>query len=173
MTVEISAELMGSVLDIGGGGEAVIGQIYGDRVTAIDNRQEELDEAPDCCSKVLMDATELLFPDCAFDNVTFFYTLMYMTGETQQRAICEAARVLKVGGSLHIWDCDIGSAFPDPFVVDLDILSGDKRIRTSYGIVKAGTQSSGSVIRLLEQAGLSTCLLKEEGGQFHIQCDKE
>lgn len=49
MTIEIKEKLDGSILDIGGGGEAVIGQIYKDRVTAIDNRQEELDGAPDCC----------------------------------------------------------------------------------------------------------------------------
>ena len=84
MTIEIKETLTGSILDIGGGGEAVIGQIYKDRVTAIDNCEEELEEAPDCCSKQLMDATELLFPDDSFDNVTFFYTLMYMTTEEQQ-----------------------------------------------------------------------------------------
>ena len=72
MNIEIKANLTGSILDIGGGGEAVIGRIYRDKVTAVDNRQEELDEAPDCCSKKLMDATELLFPDDSFDNVTFF-----------------------------------------------------------------------------------------------------
>ena len=70
MTIEIKETLTGSILDIGGGGEAVIGQIYKDRVTAIDNCEEELEEAPDCCSKQLMDATELLFPDDSFDNVT-------------------------------------------------------------------------------------------------------
>lgn len=79
MTIEIKETLTGSILDIGGGGEAVIGQIYKDRVTAIDNCEEELEEAPDCCCKQLMDATELLFPDDSFDNVTFFYTLMYMS----------------------------------------------------------------------------------------------
>jgi ubiquinone/menaquinone biosynthesis C-methylase UbiE len=93
--IEIIENLNGSILDIGGGGEGVIGQIYGKKVIAIDNRQEELDEAPDCCQKELMDATELLFPDESFDQVTFFYSLMYMTEEIQHRAICEAARVLR------------------------------------------------------------------------------
>lgn len=54
MTIEIKEKLTGSILDIGGGGEAVIGQIYKDRVTAIDNCKEELEEAPDCCSKQLI-----------------------------------------------------------------------------------------------------------------------
>lgn len=56
MTIEIKETLTGSILDIGGGGEAVIGQIYKDRVTAIDNCEEELEEAPDCCSKQLTGA---------------------------------------------------------------------------------------------------------------------
>lgn len=52
MIIKIESDLKGSILDVGGGGEAVIGQVYGDRVTAIDNRQEELDEAPTCCTKL-------------------------------------------------------------------------------------------------------------------------
>ena len=59
--IKLCRELKGTVLDIGGGGEGVIGQLYGKQVTAIDNRQEELDEAPDCCEKVLMDATQMTF----------------------------------------------------------------------------------------------------------------
>ncbi len=37
MIIEIKKNLVGSVLDIGGGGEAVIGQVYGKKVIAIDN----------------------------------------------------------------------------------------------------------------------------------------
>ena len=173
MVVEINSDLKGSILDIGGGGEAVIGQIYGNRVTAIDNCQEEIDEAPDCCTKLLMDARKLSFHDGSFDNVTFFYTLMYMTKETQRKAICEAARVLKAKGKMCIWDCTILSAYPDPFVVDLDIQTVNKRIHTSYGIVKQDTQSSDSVSQLLKDAGLHIISLNAEGGQFSIQCIKE
>ena len=56
-------ELEGSILDIGGGGEGTIGRLYGTQVIAIDNRQEELDEAPGGFEKVLMDARSLDFPD--------------------------------------------------------------------------------------------------------------
>ncbi len=172
MTLEIKSDLKGSILDVGGGGEAVIGQVYGGRVTAIDNRQEELDEAPNCCVKLLMNAEELSFADASFDNVTFFYTLMYMTKETQIKAICEAARVLKDGGTMCIWDCTILSAYPEPFVADLDIQLVGKRIHVSYGVVKRDTQSSDSIKQLLENAGLNIVFLKEECGQFIIQCRK-
>lgn len=173
MKIEIRQNLNGSILDIGGGGEGVIGQIYGKKVIAIDNRQEELDEAPDCCQKELMDATELLFPDESFDQVTFFYSLMYMTEEIQHQAIYEAARVLKVDGSINIWDCDIQAAYPKPFVVDLDIRSDHHMIHTSYGIVKKDEQSSASIIQLLKQAGLRLVFLQKEDIHFHIQCKKE
>lgn len=173
MTLELKPDLKGSILDIGGGGEAVIGQIYGNRVTAIDNRQEELDEAPSCCTKLLMDAEELSFADGSFDNVTFFYTLMYMTKKTQKKAICEATRVLKAGGTMCIWDCTILSAYPDPFVVNLDIRFVDERIKTSYGVVKLDTQSSDSIRQLLESNGLNVVSLKEESGQFSITCRKD
>lgn len=173
MVIEIKENLNGSILDIGGGGEAVIGQIYGDKVIAIDNRQDELDEAPDCCQKRLMDATDLLFPDESFDHVTFFYTLFYMKEEVQFNAICEAARVLKIGGSMNLWDCDISTAYPEPFIVDLDIRSGNKTIHTSYGIVKKDKQSSVSINQALKRAGLNLLYLHEEDGHFHIQCIKE
>ena len=173
MIINIDYDLKGSILDIGGGGEAIIGQVYGDRVTAIDNRQEELDEAPHCCTKLLMDAEKLSFFDGSFDNVTFFYTLMYMTAEEQQKSICEAARVLRVGKQMYIWDCDIRSAYPEPFMIDLDIRGGNNKLHTTYGIVKKDTQSSDSVVRLLESAGLKIESLQAKDGQFHIQCRKD
>ena len=173
MIINIDYDLKGSILDIGGGGEAIIGQMYDDRVTAIDNRQEELDEAPNCCTKLLMDAEKLSFFDGSFDNVTFFYTLMYMSEEIQRKAIFEAARVLKTGGIMCIWDCTISSAYPEPFVVDLDIQFTDKRIHTSYGIVKLDPQSSNSISQLLKNAGLNIVSLKEESGQFNITCRKD
>ena len=94
MIIEIEKNLKGSTLDIGGGGEAVIGRIYGDQVTAIDNRQEELDEAPDCCAKRLMDATDLKYADDSFDNVTFFYTLMYVNYSRMNSQACACPVVI-------------------------------------------------------------------------------
>ena len=172
MKIEISDHINGSILDIGGGGECVIGQVFGSRVIAIDNMQEELDEAPDCCEKRLMDAAELLFPDDFFDNVTFFYSLMYMTRDTQKAAICEAARVLKPEGCLYIWDCDIRRAWPDPFLVDLDIVSEGKTIHTSYGIAKTDAQDSGMISQFLQSADLDAACVSKEDGHFFIRCKK-
>ena len=55
----------------------VIGELptYGyRRVWALLRRQAELDEAPNVCKKVLMDATALQQEANSFDNVTFFFT---------------------------------------------------------------------------------------------------
>lgn len=154
MKITIHEDLKGSILDIGGGGEGVIGRVYGQKVIAIDNRQEELDEAPDCCQKILMDATDLLFSDEIFDNVTFFYSLMYMTKDTQKRAISEAARVLKQGGRMFIWDSQFPAAHPDPQIVHLDIHFADKTIHTSYGIVKDEEQRLEDIVRFIKLNGL-------------------
>lgn len=65
-------------------------RLYGRQVVAIDNRQEELDEAPGGFEKILMDARHLTFEDASFDYVTFFYSLMFMDAETQKQALAEA-----------------------------------------------------------------------------------
>ena len=44
--LRIEKDLIGPILDLGGGGEGVIGQIYRQQAVVIDNRQEELDETP-------------------------------------------------------------------------------------------------------------------------------
>ena len=113
--IVIDKELNGKILDIGGGGEGIIGRLYTNQVVAIDIRQDELDEAPTGFEKILMDATHLKFKDNFFDHITSFYTLMFMNTEDQKRAVLEAARVLKNNGEFHIWDCDILSAYPEPF----------------------------------------------------------
>ena len=54
MTILLSKSIAGKILDIGGG-EGVIGRLYGKQVVAIDKRQDELDEAPGGFQKLLMD----------------------------------------------------------------------------------------------------------------------
>ena len=71
--IALGKELIGSILDIGGGGESFIGRAYGEQVVAIDNSEEELDEAPSGFEKVLMDATDIKYENGHFDNGTLFY----------------------------------------------------------------------------------------------------
>ena len=90
------------VLDIGGGGEGIIGLLYGKKVVAIDKLEEELADTNNDAIKILMDACNLEFPNESFDLVTFFYCLMYMDEKTKKKALKEALRVLKYGGILEI-----------------------------------------------------------------------
>lgn len=167
--ITLSRDLHGSILDIGGGGEGVIGLLYGSQVTAIDNRQEELDEAPDGFQKVLMDARCLSYPSEHFDHVTFFYSLMFMDTRTQEQAIREAARVLKKDGFLHIWDADILSAYPEPFLTDLDIQLPGRIFHTTFGVISdIQNQSAASVCRLCVKSGLRLIRQTSGEGQFHM-----
>ena len=70
MKLSLQKDLTEPILDLGGGGEGVIGLIYGGQVTAIDNRQEELDEAPKGPVKLVMDAAALAFAGGSFQTVT-------------------------------------------------------------------------------------------------------
>lgn len=169
----LNRELEGTILDIGGGGEGIIGRLYQEQVTAIDDRQEELDEAPGGFKKVLMDAARLEYADGSFDHVTFFYSLMYMSEETQREAIREAVRVMRRNGSLHIWDCEINSAYPDPFLVQMEIRLPSESIRTAYGIVKRDAQSVSSISRLCAEAGAMPVETREDSGHFYLCCRRE
>lgn len=172
MEISLNREIKGSILDIGGGGEGIMGRLYGGLVTAIDNCQEELDEAPGGYEKILMDGTSLTFEDNRFCNVTFFYTLMYMQKEEQAQAIREAARVLKSGGRLYIWDTEVISAYPEPFCAELDIALPKERIHTTYGVVKMDTQDRKSIETMCVEAGLLIVNAEEKQGHFYLCCGK-
>lgn len=173
MKISLNKELCGSILDIGGGGEGIIGRLYKSAVTAVDNMQEELDEAPNCCKKLLMDAAALDFADESFDNVTFFYSLMYMNTDVKAKAIEEACRVLKTGGVLTIWDVEFESAYPNAFSVELDIILPEENVCTEYGIIGTDVaQSAESIISMCCECGLNPLEHEENGGHFHIVLKK-
>lgn len=170
--IHLSREFQGKILDIGGGGEGMIGRLYTSQVIAIDTCQAELDEAPDGFTKILMDATKLDFSEGSFDHVTFFFTMMYLSAREQRSAILEAARVLKHGGELHIWDCEFACAYPQPFCVDLVVQLPEEAVSVTYGIGKLDGQSLKSIRQLCVDAGLIPLEVRTEEWGFYLRFQK-
>lgn len=172
-SLSLGKTLTGPILDLGGGGEGVIGRIYRQQAVAIDNRPEELDEAPDGPQKLLMDAAALTFEDASFQHVTAFFSFMYMPHAVQAQAVAEAARVLRPGGSLHIWDGEIQSACPEPFLMELDIDADGTAVHTTYGVVREdAAQNADHFLRLCQDAQLNLAERQEHSGWFYLRLTK-
>jgi ubiquinone/menaquinone biosynthesis C-methylase UbiE len=100
-------ETNGLVLDIGGGGEGVIGQLLGERVIAIDPSKSELEEAASGPLKIIMDACDLKFLDNTFGAVTSFFTFMFIPHSDHKKVFEEIFRVMKSAGVFMLWDLTI------------------------------------------------------------------
>jgi len=128
----------GFILDIGGGGEGVIGQLKGKDVVAIDFREKELLEAADGPLKIIMDARDLKFLDESFPTVTAFFALMYIKEKDDQiRVFQEVARVLKQGGKFHIWEVDLvenPKTDKEFYIIHLRYKTGQEYKETGYGM---------------------------------------
>jgi len=158
-TVKLSGlDLDGRVLDIGGGGEGIIGRLLGHGTVSIDRWSKELIEAREAGSGALMiemDATDMKFLDETFDACTSFFSLMYMEPEEQEKVFREAWRVLKHGGEFWVWDITIperGAREEDVFVVWLDVRMHDTNVRAGYGAQWASRRQDISSFRNLAAA---------------------
>ena len=170
----LKRHIAGRILDLGGGGEGVIGRIYGRAVTAIDIRPDELEDAPGDFERICMDARQLEFPDGCFDSVTAFYFLMYLFPGDRGAVFSEAARVLKSGGRMYVWDAAYGPAFPEPHLVELNIDAAGERISTTYGVLGEGMGlSRDGVLRCASEAGLELADERLAGEHFYLVFRKE
>lgn len=127
----------GYVLDIGGGGEGVIGRLKGKDVVAIDVSKEELEESAFGPLKVIMNARDLKFLDSSFNTASAFFSLMYLKDQEDHRKVfAELARVLKPGGFFHMWDVDLTErpqTDKEYYVVQIQYRVDGKEFKTSYG----------------------------------------
>jgi len=132
---DFSAE--GPILDIGGGGEGIIGLLKASQVVAVDLRKSELEEAPDGPLKVIADARDLPFLDSAFGTATAFYSLMYLkTIDDLDAVLSEVHRALRPGGRFFIWDVAVdrpAEATKPIYVVPLRVRVAGREIETGYG----------------------------------------
>ncbi|MEX1376788.1 MAG: methyltransferase domain-containing protein [Eubacteriales bacterium] len=168
-TVKLEKNIKGRILDIGGGGEGVIGRLYKDKVTAIDSRQDELDEAPDGPIKMVMNAEKLDFCDENFDAVTSFFTMMYISKEKHIDVLKEAYRVMKPQGNIYIWDSCIPENKNDHqiFLLNLKIILPEEQISTGYG-VEYSKQNAEYFISNLKDVGFKISKIEKSEYSFYI-----
>ena len=165
-------EAAGYVLDIGGGGEGIIGRMKPRQVVAIDLYKSELLEAPPGPLKIVMDATDLKFLDSSFDTVTAFFSLMYMKPEVQKKVFAEVLRVLRPGGRWLIRDAVIPTAADQEtkgpvfrFLFQLP----NETVQTGYGTPWPEQPLDVAWYRnLAKEAGFRIASVKEEGAGFRI-----
>lgn len=164
----------GKILDIGGGGEGVISRHSGDSVVAIDWRKDELEETADIGIKIVMDACNMAFLDKTFDNITSFYTLMYMTTEHVIKFLKEAYRVLKPNGLLWIWDTEIPILREkDVFITSLEVkLNNIDTISTGYGVGWSRGQTSKILKKHLIDVGFTINECTDFENRFELCCRK-
>ncbi len=160
----------GPILDIGGGGEGVIGRLMGRQVVAIDRSRRELEETTNEALKVVMDATDLKFLDGSFDAVTSFYTFMYMDEETHRKVLMEAHRVLRKGGAFHVWDVamDPDAAGKPYILVSIEARLPKETIKASYGHRYDKLLTIESLSTLGEEAGFTVAESKRLQDSFYL-----
>ena len=160
------------IIDLGGGGEGVIGRLRGAQVTAVDIRQQELDDTPAGPVKVVADARRLPFPDRSFDAATAFFFLMYVAAEDRSTVLREAYRVLSPGGTLRIWDVAIPTQEKRTrklFGVPVKAKLPDRAIATAYGVPWEGREmSADDIAQLARRAGFAVTPQATSGQTFRL-----
>ncbi|MEW5826314.1 MAG: bifunctional GNAT family N-acetyltransferase/class I SAM-dependent methyltransferase [Candidatus Bipolaricaulota bacterium] len=164
----------GWILDLGGGGEGMIGRLAGERVVAIDRRRDELEEAPPGPLKITMDARELGFLDGSFSTVTAFFTFLYISGEDHRRVFEEAFRILSPGGRFLIWDAILpprDDEGKDIVVVPVRVvLPTGKAVSTRYGARWPAEGRDVAHYRVLAgEAGFAVLAERVVGSHFALQ----
>ena len=166
----------GFILDIGGGGEGIIGKLKGKQVIAIDANKRELEEAATGPLKIVMDATDLKFLDESFKTATAFYTLMYIKENALRQVFGEVHRVLAPGGRFLIWDVILPPRIEnekDVAVFLLTVILGEETVETGYGMLWSEEgRSASTYAELAKRAGFAVVAQQAEGRRLFLELKK-
>lgn len=174
-SIELSRiETEGLILDIGGGGEGIIGKLNGKQVVAIDKSKRELKETQNEASKIVMDATDLKFLPESFDVCTSFFSLMYIPRNKHLKVFEEAHRVLKDNGRFLLWDAEIPERFGDykAFMVRLKVKLPNEEIEAGYG-VKWQTQNIEYFKEIAQKTRFKLLTDWSKGEILHLEISKK
>jgi SAM-dependent methyltransferase len=170
-------EVEGHILDIGGGGEGIIGRLKGEQIIAIDPSARELAEAPVGPLKIIMDARDLKFLDRSFTTVTSFFTLLYIQESDHRKVFEEVYRVLTPGGEFRIWDGILPGRqkeSKDFVAFRLKIKLPGAEIETGYGIKwPEKRQDKPYYLQIAEESGFSVMDKTEEKQLFCLRLRKQ
>jgi len=167
-------EASGFILDIGGGGEGIIGRLNGRQVVAIDIKEEELKETETEALKIVMDARDLKFLPGSFEVCTAFFSFMYIPKEDHLKVFREVYRILKEGGRFLIWDVTIPEPLGDyeVFVVHLKVRLPGGEVATGYGVRWDKTQDLSHFKALAAEVGFEPVREWVKGEIFHLELVK-
>jgi ubiquinone/menaquinone biosynthesis C-methylase UbiE len=147
----------GLVLDIGGGGEALVSRIAGARVCAVDYRISEIREAQihnPPANWFAADGRALPFQDSSFNLATLWFSLGYMNEWSIKRTVLtEVLRTLKSEGRLLIMASRIDCKEPRLlFSVQFTLPDGTVS-KTGYGVRGNQNQTVSSISELVIEVG--------------------
>lgn len=169
-------KMEGRILDIGGGGEAIISQLKGEQVVAIDPNKKELESSPDNKAlSIIMDAKDLQFLEDTFDTVSAFFTMMYIPINDHKKVFQEIYRVLKLNGEFFLWDIVIPKRHEEKkelYVVMLKVKVNGNIIDTGYGTKWEKEQNAEYFIKLGSEVGFEVLEQKLEPNLFRLKFRK-
>jgi SAM-dependent methyltransferase len=165
----------GLILDVGGGGEGIIGKLNGRQVVSIDTSEEELEETKNDSLKVVMDATNLKFLSESFDVCTAFFSLMYVPRKNHLKVFRQVHKVLKKKGRFLLWDVKIPDRNKEfrVFAVGLKIKLPNEEVETGYGTIWDKTQDIDYFRQLAVKTGFGVVDKWSKNDVFFLEMTKK
>jgi SAM-dependent methyltransferase len=170
-----AVKTVGFILDVGGGGEGIIGKLNGRQVVSIDTSEEELEETKNDSLKVVMDATNLKFLSESFDVCTAFFSLMYIPRKNHLKVFRQVHKVLKKKGRFLLWDVKIPDRNKEfrVFAVGLKIKLPNEEVETGYGTIWDKTQDIDYFRQLAVKTGFGVVDKWSKNDVFFLEMTKK